>query len=207
MPPGAKPARGQHLEADAVGLALHVAREVELALDRAGLAAGDRPRCTPSALWLRAAASTPSTSAARPTSDWRLTGRDAARDVALRDVRHLVREHRGELVARRRHRDQAEVDADVAAGQRECVDARIADQERLPGEARSMSAVMLPSERDCGDERLPDRLEVLEQQRVVDVVGVDADLAHDLVAELALGADVEVVFGRCRRARAGCSGR
>ena len=56
----------------------------------------------------------------------------------------------------------------------------------------SRSAVMLPSERDGGDERLPERLQVLEQQRVVEVVGIDADLAHDLVADLALGADGEV---------------
>ena len=55
-----------------------------------------------------------------------------------------------------------------------------------------MSALMLPSERARGHQRLPERLEVLEQHRVVEVVRVDADLAHDLVAELALGADGEV---------------
>ena len=53
----------------------------------------------------------------------------------------------------------------------------------------SMSAVMLPSEREAATSGCQTDSQVLEQERVVDVVGIDADLAHDLVAELALGAD------------------
>ena len=78
-------------EADAVGLALHVAREVELALHRCRLAAGDRRLRRVGAVargWPRAGRAI---SAARPSSDWRLAAGDAARDVALRDVRQLVR--------------------------------------------------------------------------------------------------------------------
>ena len=50
---GREAGRGHHLEADAVGLALHVAREVELALDRRRLACRRRRRSIASGLRLR----------------------------------------------------------------------------------------------------------------------------------------------------------
>ena len=59
-----------------------------------------------------------------------------------------------------------------------------------------MSAAMLPARARLRHQRLPQRLQVLEQQRVVEVVGVAPDLAHDLLAEAALGADAEVLGGR-----------
>ena len=127
-----------------------------------------------SGLLLRGAASTPMISAARLTSERARVARDAARDVALRDVRHLVAEHRSELVARAGDGDQAEVHADVAAGQGECVDARVAHEERLPGEALVDVGGDVAEAAPAATERLPDRLQVLEQQRVVDVVRIDA---------------------------------
>jgi len=39
----------------------------------------------------------------------------------------------------------------------------------------------------CGHQRLPDRLHVVDQHRVVDVVGVSVQLPRDLVAQPALG--------------------
>ena len=87
-------------EADAVGLALHVAREVELALDRRRLRRRRSPRWRASTL-LRAAGGEHAEDH-RGHADQRLllAVGDAARDVALRDVRQLVRQHRGQFVAR-----------------------------------------------------------------------------------------------------------
>jgi hypothetical protein len=118
----------------------------------------------------------------------------------------LVREHGGELVARRRDADEAEVHADVAARQREGVDARVADEERLPGEARVQVGRDVAEGAAARHQRRPDGLEVLEQERVVEVVRVDPDLPHDLVAELALGGDGEIggVAVAERRQRALC---
>ena len=145
-----------------------------------------------SGLLLREAASRPMISAARLTSERLELARDAARDVPLRHVRHFVPEHRGQLVAGDGDGDQPEVHADEAAGQGEGVDARVAHQERLPGEALIDVGGDVAEPAAGGHQRLPHRLQVLEQQGVVDVVRIDLDLAHDLVADLALGADAEV---------------
>ena len=188
---GGEAGRDHHLEADPVGLALHVAREVELALDVRRLGAGD-DGLTASGLLLREAASRPMIIAARLTSDAPRVARDAAGDVPLRHVRQLVPEHRRELVAGDGDGDQAEVHADEAAGQGERVDALVAHQERLPGEALVDVGGDVAEAAAGGHERIPDRLHVLEQQRIVEIVRIDPDLAHDLVADLALGADAEV---------------
>ena len=100
--------------------------------------------------------------------------------------------HRSELVAGAGDGDQAEVNADEAAGQGECVDARVANEKGLPGKALVDVGGDVAEAASGGDERLPDRLQVLEQQRVVDVVRIEVDLAHDLVADLAFRADAEV---------------
>ena len=69
-------------------------------------------------------------------------------------------------------RDQAEVHADVAAGQREGVDAAVAHQEGFPGEALVDVGADVAALARRGDQRLPERLQVLEQHRVVEVVRV-----------------------------------
>ena len=53
------------------------------------------------------------------------------RQVMLRDVRDFVRQHGGELGLVLREQDEAGVDADVAAGQRERVDRGIGNGEEL----------------------------------------------------------------------------
>jgi hypothetical protein len=191
MPPGGEAGRHHHLEADPVGFALHVAREVELALDVRRLGAGDdgvdRVRAV-------AARGREQADDQRRQADQRAprVPRDAARDVPLRHVRHLVPEHRGQLVAADGDGDQPEVHADEAAGQGKGVDARVAHQERLPGEALVDVGRDVAEPPPGGHQRLPHRLQVLLQQGVVDVVRVGPDLAHDLVADLAFGADAEI---------------
>ena len=53
----------------------------------------------------------------------------AAHQMALGDVRGLVRHHAGELILVARREDQAAVDGDEAARHRKCVDDRIAHDE------------------------------------------------------------------------------
>ena len=104
-------------------------------------------------------------------------------------------EHRGQLVARGRHAHEAQVHADEAARQREGIDAAVAHEEGLPGEALVQVGADLAALACRGHERLEDALQVLEQDGVVAVVRVAPDLAHDLVAQLALGTDAEVLAG------------
>jgi len=182
---------GHHLEADAVGFALDVAREVELALQRRCLGAGQdgADRVGIAAPRRREQAEHERRQARQRTPR---IGRDAARDMALRDVRHLVAEHRGEFVARRGDGDHAQVDADEAARQREGVDGRVAHEKGFPGETLVDIGGDVAEPARGRDQRVPDGVQILEQQRVVDVVGIGADLAHDLVAQLAFGADREI---------------
>ncbi len=106
--------------------------------------------------------------------------------MALRDVGQLVGEDRGQLVAQRGHRDQPEVQADVAAGQRKGVDRAVAHGEDLPGEGRVGVGADVTARARGRQQRRPQRLQVVEQQRVVEVGRVAADLAHDLLADAAL---------------------
>ena len=157
---GREAGAGHHREADAVGLALDVAREIELTLRRGGLRADDRGVGRIGAAGA-AGRQQPDDHRRQARHRLPLAGRNAARDVALRDVRQLVREHRGELVAIRGDRDQTEVDADVAAGQRERIDLGVAHQERLPGEALVDLGADVAAAPRLGHQRLPDRLQVL----------------------------------------------
>ena len=89
----------------------------------------------------------------------------------------------------------AEDNADEAARQREGIHAALAHQERLEGVAQIDLVGDVAVLARCGDERLPDLVDVLEQHRVVQVRGIAAHDAHDLNADLALGANAQV-FGR-----------
>ena len=62
--------------------------------------------------------------------------RDHARDVPLRHVRDLVRQHTRHLGFALRGEQQPDVDADEAAGQRESVDLAVEDQEEIEFLAR-----------------------------------------------------------------------
>ena len=118
--------------ADAVGLALHVAREVELLLNHRRLPA-HRQR----GAGLRVLAGGNGAQHHRGDHPRRLAAllAEQARNVALRDVRHLVRQHRSQLVARGDGAHQPQVQAEIAARQREGVDGAVAPQQHLPGVA------------------------------------------------------------------------
>ena len=109
--------------------------------------------------------------------------------------------------------------ADVAARQRERIDAAVTHEEWLPGEALVEVGADLAALARRGDQRLEHALQVFEQHRIVAVLRIAADLPHDLVAELALAADAEVFGGgvaerrqlvagsHCRQRRGPCQRR
>jgi hypothetical protein len=166
--------RFEHLQADTVGLALVVAREVELALDgargaesrgrrrrvRAGSRCqyGDRQCCDRDDLVLV------------------LLG-DHAGDVPLRDVRNLVRQHPGNLRLALRGEQQARVHPDIAAGQRKRVDLVVAYEKEIE---------FLPGIAALGHQPIAQRIDVVGRLHVVVILRIDADLPHDPVPEVAL---------------------
>jgi len=94
--------------------------------------------------------------------------------MALRDVRHLMREHRGELRFGLGRGDEAGMHADIAARQRKRVDALVANAEELE---------ILPGAGKTG----ADLGEVVADLGIVDVRRLgEANLAHDLLADAPL---------------------
>ena len=121
--------------------------------------------------------------------------------MALGDVGQLVRQHRGQFVGAGGQRDQPEVHADIAAGQREGVDAAVAPQKDLEGQLLRGVGRDLAALARRFDQRLPHALHIVEQRRVVQVGRVAADLAHDLLAQRTLGAQAELLAGRFAQRR------
>ncbi len=120
------------------------------------------------------------------------------RHVPLRHVRDFVRQHGRELGLVLREKDEAGVDADVAARQRESVDGGIRDGEEL-----ELLAVL----GDRGDEAMPELVQVVVDLGILEVGAGGPDLAHDHFADLVLlpERDVGLRFlaevRQCRSAR------
>ena len=123
------------------------------------------------------AASTASASAASDISRLFCWPCEHARDMALRDVRDLVREHARELGLVLREQDEAGVDADVAARQRERIDRGVGHREELEVLARVARG---------GDEPAAELVQVVDDLGIVQEGALRASLAHDRLAELAL---------------------
>jgi hypothetical protein len=190
----------QHRKADAIGLTLHVAREVELALHRRRLPAQDGGLRGIGAAALGGRQDAEDQAGQREHA-LALVGGDTARDVALRDVRQLVRQHRSQLVGRAGEIDQRQMHADITAGQRERVDASIAHQERLERESSIDVGRDVAELARSVHQRLPDRLQILQQHGIVEVVGVAPDLSHDLLANPLLGRHRDLVGSRFAQRR------
>jgi hypothetical protein len=109
------------------------------------------------------------------------------RDVPLRDMTDLVREHRRQLALGLGRAQQAGVDADEAAGQRERVDRVVGDREELEAGRTG---------RGRGGQRRGEPVQVVDHLGVVEVGRVAADLPHDRLAEPPLGLRAELVAGR-----------
>ena len=110
-----------------------------------------------------------------------LLAADHARDVALRHVADLVRQHRGQLRLGLRRQDQRRMHADETARQCEGVDARVAHREKGEIESR-LAAHIRPRRHQRGAEVV----QVFQDWRVVQVIRIAPDVVHDFLAQLAL---------------------
>ena len=165
----------QRGEADAVGLALGVARKVELLLQRCGLAAEDRR--------LREVAARRAAGARREDREQQCADLDRQRvllvaqhagDVPLRDVADFVCEHAGEFGLGLRPQDEPAVYPDEPAWQREGVHHRIADDEELE---------VLRARRAERNELVAQAVDVFGRLRIGEVIRIAPDLRHDLLAD------------------------
>ena len=190
----------QHAVADAVGFAFDVARKVQLALDGRRLPAHDGGV---GGVDVAAAAGREDAEQEGRNRDHRspLLRRDAARDVALRDVRELVRQHRSQLVASACQRHQPQVHANVAARQRKGVHAAVAHQEGFPGEGLVGFCIDVAARAGGGHQRVPQLLQVFQQHGVVQILRVTPAFAHDLFAQALFSANAQVVRGRFAQSR------
>ena len=148
--------RVEQADADTVRFVLVLAREVDLRLDGEVLRRG---HCAHRRVGAAARHRADQDRSERGGGGHQVRTRlvlEAARDVPLRDVRHLVREHGRELALLVRLEQQPGVDADEPAGQGERVDRGVADQEEIEvavavvGEAREAQAQRLHVLADLG---------------------------------------------------------
>jgi len=182
-------ALAQHLEADSIGLALGVAREAEhlLLRDRAS-----ERRETAGRLRIRAGGER-GEHHRREHDDRPLPlARKHARDVPLRHVSDLVREHGSELGFRLRADDQPRVHADEAAGQRERVQRRIADEEE---------AEVVSGGRRSAREREREAVEPVGELGIVVDHAAALHLADDRFADASLHRRRQLVGARVAQAR------
>ena len=183
-------------EADAIGLALHVAREVELRLRGQRLPAHHQR--------LPGIGAVPGDDGAQDQRAHHqrrhaFVLRNQARDVALRDVAEFVRQHGCQLVWRIDHRQQPELQAEEAARQRKGIDRAVADQEDFPGEALMHLRRHFAARQRRLDEPIQNALRIFLNGRVLHVAGVAVDLCHDALTELALARQRHLVAIAHRR--------
>ena len=167
----------------AIGLALHVAREVQLVLHGQRLAAHHHRHGG-----IGAAAGGQGAQDHRSDHQRRLLALlgNEPRNVALRDVAQLMRQHRRQLVARADHSDQSQVHSQIAAGQRKGVDRAVPPQQDLPGKALFQLVRQLAPRARRIDQVLPDAFHILLQYRIVDVVRIAVQRADDAVTQAPL---------------------
>ena len=112
---------------------------------------------------------------------------NAARYVTLGNVGNLVRQHTGQFILVACGRDQACVYADIAAGQGECIDTWIVDDEESEREVAIISL--------CGD-AMTNFVDVLIDLRVFDNSSAAANISHDRPPDLRLGRFRQKGIGR-----------
>ena len=160
---------------DAVGLAFVLARVIELVLDLQRPGGGDGGLRHLAALAAAAARGEDRQGERRERSPLGAAlPVDHARLVALQDVRRLVGHHARELVLVLGEEDQPAVDADMAADEREGVHDIVLHHEVIDVAARRIRH---------REQARADRGDVVGDLRILDVVLVDAHLAHDAVAD------------------------
>ncbi len=129
--------------------------------------------------------------------------------MPLRHVAQLVRHHRGQLVARAHHPDQAQVQPQVAAGQGKGIHGAVTPQQHLPRKALVQLGRQLARARAAAINGCQMPCTYSPITRVIDVVRVAVQLANDAIAQpplLAAGQVAAIPQGRkppCARAGKG----
>ncbi len=116
---------------------------------------------------------------------------DQAGNVALRYVAEFVRQHAGQFLRALGDRQQPQVHPHVTARQGKCVHGLGAVDHQLPGQALIQLRRHIAALARRAEQWPPDRLQVVHQHRIVQVIGVAVDLARDLVTQPALVGDGE----------------
>ena len=211
---GRKAGGRAHAKADTVGLALHVAREVELALDGRRLPADDHGVGRVGAIAFGGRQHAQNHGANHP----RLLGAllaDIARNMALGDVAELMPEHRGQLIAAGNDGHQPQMQPELAARQRKRVHRAVARQQDIPGIELLHVRAQIAAGAGGVQQGLPNALHIAGDDRIVHIVGIAVQAAGNTVAQAALGggrhlgavAQIGQVLGRRRRTQAGARWR
>ena len=167
---------GERPDADAIGLVLVAAREIDLLLCRGSLRDGhgslDRVAATAGSPEHHRAQHQRRRQEALPA-----VGMDGPRDMALCHMGNLVRDHAREFILAAGGLDQPGVYTDIAAGQGKCVDVRVVHDEEREG-----VIAIVGLRRDA----MPDVIDVLGNLSVFDDGAAQANIAHDLPPDLRL---------------------
>ena len=183
-PLGRKPRLPGNTKAHAIGLSLHVAREIKL-----GLRCNRLPPHNDSVgtLWIFARCQSPENH--RPDQPRRLLtlARNQTRNMALGHMAQLMGQDGSQLIPARHNAHQPEMHPKVGSGQGKRIDRPVPPQQQAPRILRIQLGWQLPA-RSCGcHKRQPNALYVVANDGVVEVVGVAIELAGNAVTQAALG--------------------
>ena len=111
--------------------------------------------------------------------------------MPLRDVAKFVGHDRGQFISCGHDTDQAQVNAQITTWQGEGIDRAVAHQEAFVRKPALGVGVDVALGARGAHQRRPQRLQVVQQQRVVQVGRIAPHLAHDLLADALFLAEVE----------------
>ena len=175
--------------ANAVGLALHVARKIELVLHQQGRPANHQRLRRRRAFAGRQRAQHHGAQHQRRLAP--LVAHQAG-NMALRYMAQLMRQHRSEFVAATDHAHQPQMHAQITARQRKGVHRAVAPQQHLPSKALVQIGRKLAARTRRRQQRLPQVVDIFIEHRVIDVVRVAVQLADDAVAQAAFIAQRQI---------------
>ena len=178
-------------KANAVGLALHVARKIELVLNGHGLAAHNGRAGNVDVARGIGCQGAQNHGANDPRGLLPLAG-DEARNMPLRDVGQLVRHDRGQLVGCADGGHEAQIHTQIPPGQGKGVDLAVTPHHDLPGKAFFELGGEVAALQGGLYQWLPQGLQVGANGGVVEIERVAENGARDLVANAALFGEGEL---------------
>ena len=107
--------------------------------------------------------------------------------MTLRYVAHLVGQHGRQFVSVAHDTYQAQMQTEITARQGKGVDGPVAPKHDLPSKALLDLGRHFAAGFRCSQQRLPDAVDVFEQDGIIQVVRVAVDLPRNAVAQAALG--------------------